>query len=146
MDRMPSTILAPIVIISQLVQYSTFRELQNGDDGEEELKIEETVGFCIGLLSAFAVSLSHRTTPAEFEQHASAAVRLAMLIGAVVDAQDAQDNSGPSTTLSVAWKRGDAGEKSRELEDVLTRSLAVSSSYSFDSFIGLHVLHCVDAC
>ncbi|KAF2800562.1 hypothetical protein K505DRAFT_228585 [Melanomma pulvis-pyrius CBS 109.77] len=132
MDGMPNTILAPIVVISQLVQYSSFRELQNGNDGEEEYKLEETVGFCIGLLSAFTVSLSHRTTLAEFEKHASTAVRLAMLIGAVVDAQDVQDNGGLSTTLSVAWKRGDAGEMSRELEDILTRSRAAYVSVEYD--------------
>jgi hypothetical protein len=124
--QMPNTLLSPLVVIAQLVQYKTYLDSQSVTRGPPET--EETVGFCMGLLSAFAVSLAHRSPPTEFERHAGAAVRLAMLAGVIVDKHDVADVNGPSTTLSVAWKRGDAGDKSKELEHILAKLPDVSLS------------------
>ena len=60
-------------------------------------------GFCIGFLSAAAVSSSRDWT--EFERNASNALRLATCIGAVIDVEDQMRSSTARTTaLSVRWK------------------------------------------
>lgn len=116
-EHMPNSLRAPLVVISQLVQYRAYSESQQGI---EQPHVVETVGFCIGLLSAFAVSLSHGSEKETFEQNAAVAVRLAMLSGAVVDKQQSNDTRGSSTTLSVAWKRAnDAGDRKKDLELLL---------------------------
>ncbi|CAG8961603.1 hypothetical protein HYFRA_00006139 [Hymenoscyphus fraxineus] len=48
--------------------------------------IVDTLGFCMGLLSTFAVALS--VDEADLETYGSNAIRLALLIGGIVDAQD----------------------------------------------------------
>lgn len=122
--QLPNALLAPLVVISQLVHYKAFLESHYATP--KQPKIEATVGFCIGLLSAYAVSLSHGSPTEVFEQNAGAALRLAILAGAVVDKQQLQDTRGPSKTLSVAWKRVDAGDKKAELKDILEQFPEVS--------------------
>lgn len=56
-EHLPNSLLAPLVVISQLVQYRTYLENQRTNGGQPQ--VTEPVGFCIGLLSAFAVSLPH---------------------------------------------------------------------------------------
>lgn len=123
-EQLPNSILAPLVVIAQLVQYGAFLDSQ--DAIQEQPIVEETVGFCIGLLSAFAVSLSPQCTTTEFAQNAGVAVRLAMLAGCVVDQQQLQDPRGPSNTFSVAWKRVDSRDNRKELEDILAKFPDVS--------------------
>ena len=123
-ERMPNSLLAPLVVIAQLVQYSAFLDPQ--DVVQELPMVGETVGFCIGLLSAFAVSLSHQSTATEFEQNAAVAVRLAMLAGCIVDQQHLRDPRGPSKTFSVAWKRVDSRDNRKELDSILEKFRDVS--------------------
>lgn len=121
-ECLPNTVLAPLVVISQLVQYRLYSNSENND----QQSIRGVAGFCMGLLSALAISISHRSTIAEFESNTGAAVCLAMLVGAVVDRQHLQDARGTSRTLSIAWKRADSIEKSRDLEDILRNFPEVS--------------------
>lgn len=115
--QLPNSLLAPLVVIEQLVQYSAFLDSQQA--AHQRPVIKETAGFCIGLLSAFAVALTYQSTATDFRQNAGVAVRLAMLAGAVVDKQHLQDTRGPSKTLSVAWKRAGPTITSKSLEDIL---------------------------
>ncbi|KAF9698348.1 hypothetical protein EKO04_003885 [Ascochyta lentis] len=130
-EHLPNLLLAPLVVIAQLVQYKAF--VCSQDAIQEELMVEETVGFCIGLLSAFAVSLSHQGAAAEFEWNAGVAVRLAMLAGAIVDKQHLQDPRGPSKTLSVAWKRVDSKDNRKELECILAQFPEAYISVTYDT-------------
>lgn len=125
-DQLPNLLLAPLIVVEQLVQYRAFFAGQTAI--QDNPSVEETVGFCMGLLSAFTVALSHQSSDADFEQNASAAVRLAMLAGAAVDKQLLQDTRGPSKTLSVAWKRADSTNKNKDLQNILTRFPEVSVS------------------
>ena len=59
----------------------------------------ETIGFCTGILSAIAVSCSR--SQEDLQRHGSAAIRLAMLIGAYVDAQN---EDAAFESVAVAWK------------------------------------------
>ena len=88
---LPNKLLIPLVIISHLTQYATFlctktegRQIDLFDTSRSDTR--ETLGLCIGLLSAFAVSSAGNNE--QFKKYAAVAVRLAMLIGTVVDVQD----------------------------------------------------------
>ncbi|KAI0902041.1 hypothetical protein F4806DRAFT_502023 [Annulohypoxylon nitens] len=112
---LPNKLLIPLVIVSHLTQYATF--LRNSTEGEHvdpfttSKTNRETLGLCTGLLSAFAVSSSGNSE--QFKKYAAVAVRLAMLIGTVVDAQDAATE--PSKSLSAAWSSAESGEELKRI-------------------------------
>lgn len=94
---LPNAVLVPLAVIAQLAQYANFTRQSQRDLGGAK----ETLGLCTGLLSAFAVASAHSTV--EFRRHAAAAVRLGMLVGLVVDSEDAEAKKGRYRSLSVAW-------------------------------------------
>ena len=116
--RVPNILLTPLCVISQLAAYNrylglSYTELEGRQNtNAHSLENTETAGFCTGLLAALAVSLS--ATHAELEHHGATAVRLAMLIGAIVDAEDALD--GGSTSFSAVWR---TAEGFHSLEEIL---------------------------
>lgn len=92
--RLPNTILGPLVVISQLWEYDRFQNLRQNKRGNEK-----SLGFCIGQLSAVVVACSR--TRAQFCRNGTAAIRLAIAIGGLVDAQDAR--LGESVSIAVSW-------------------------------------------
>ena len=105
-QTLPNILLSPLVVITQLTQYTQYLRIRHPDAHGETLynnstrSSTEAVGFCTGLLSALAVSSS--TNKTEFQKYAAVAVRLATLIGAIVDAQDVT-NHEESESLAVVW-------------------------------------------
>ena len=101
-SNLPNVMLSPLVVLSQLTQYSKYLDITH-EDGQNLYashgQQKETVGFCIGLLSALAVSSA--SNQAQFQQYGAAAVRLAALIGALVDAQDVLGEHGESTSFAT---------------------------------------------
>ncbi|KAF2084023.1 hypothetical protein K490DRAFT_59975 [Saccharata proteae CBS 121410] len=95
LPHIPNINLTPLCVISQLGAYSSLEK-----EHDDWRKNTETVGFCTDLLAALAVSLSANET--DLAVHGATALRVAMLIGAVVDAQDALE--GESKSFSVVWK------------------------------------------
>lgn len=95
--KLPNIVLSPLVVITHLVEYLTYSDATDLD-GESLLG---TLGFCTGVLSAFSVALSKDR--GAVRNHGATALRLAMLIGGVVDAQEILDPSGPATALATAW-------------------------------------------
>lgn len=111
---LPNILLTPLVVITHLTQYSRYLELVQPDSVEiNDLNASfeqnvETLGFCTGLLSAIAVSSS--ANQGQLRQFGAVAVRLAMLIGALVDAQEiSADLHGESMSFSVAWNSAQSG-------------------------------------
>lgn len=109
-SQLPNILLTPLVVITQLTQFSRYLSLSlsNASVQAQDLHTAfvarnvETVGFCTGLLSASAVAKS--SDQAAFRRNGAVAVRLAMLIGALVDAQDASDRlHGRSKSFAAAW-------------------------------------------
>lgn len=104
---LPNILLSPLVVISQLTQFTQYLRIIHPDAGSSEDiyssigQEAETVGFCTGLLSALAVATA--TGKAQFEQNAATAVRLATLIGAFVDAQETSNAHKASISLATAW-------------------------------------------
>ena len=104
-----------------MVQYSKYLELAQTDVGEAFgmhntfRRNAETVGLCIGLLGALAVSSS--TSEAQFQQLGAKAVRLAMLSDASVDYQDTSAGlDDESKSFLAAWN---SPESEAQMTEVL---------------------------
>lgn len=99
-SELPNVVAVSLVVIGQLTEYTWYSgQVRDDQDelGQNVLELEpdtETAGFCIGMLSAIAVACS--STWAQLHRNGSAAIRLAMVIGAVVDAQEAEVNKSVS--------------------------------------------------
>lgn len=121
---LPNLLLCPLVVILQLAQYLQYQELVQSQNSQAwpSSYATEAVGFCTGLLSALAVSCS--STRQEVQRHGATAIRLAMLIGAVVDAENADtDSMNQAVSLSVAWQ---ASESRSEVYRILESCANVS--------------------
>lgn len=114
---LPNILLSPLVVIAQLTQCSAFLEAALPDlpDTQElptSIKTStETLGLCTGTLSAFAVACS--SSMAELQHYGAVAVRLAMLVGALVDAEEAPPNK--SMSFSASWNSAEAGVAMKEV-------------------------------
>ncbi|KAI1288309.1 putative polyketide synthase [Xylaria venustula] len=106
-SELPNVVLGPLIVIGHLAEYTQYAMQSQNDCNELDpstLRIgpgTETVGFCIGILSAMAVACS--STWARLHHNGAAAIRLAMVIGAVVDAHEALEDSNKSISLLASW-------------------------------------------
>ncbi|KAJ5608144.1 type I iterative polyketide synthase [Penicillium hordei] len=105
---LPNILLSPLVVIVQLTQYLAF--VRSGLPGlgdtdeipQSVLETSESLGLCTGILSAFAVSCA--SSLAKVQQYGAVAVRLSMLVGALVDAEEASPDTGsPAMSFSMSW-------------------------------------------
>lgn len=125
---LPSILLSPLVVVTQLLQYVAFLkaglpELADTDELPSILlEKTEVLGLCIGLLPAMAVNCA--SSLAQLQHHGANSVRIAMLAGALIDAEQASPNSqGRATSVSVSWT---GTETSSILEKVLAEFPEVS--------------------
>lgn len=124
----PSTLLTPLTVINQLVEFLNYLEIQqsNSSKGVSSSNIIkdkcETLGFCTGFLTASAVSSSLDSD--DLEQYGAVAIRLAVLIGAFVDAQEIAGDEGESISLAASWSSGNLKNR---LEDVVRATPEVCS-------------------
>lgn len=118
---LPNVLLSPLVVIAHLAQYAEYMQLchpeaHNEDSLAAPLPNTETLGFCTGILSATVVSCS--TSKTQFSTFGATAIRLAVLIGGLVDAEDARDNKGKSGSLAAVWK---SHQSQLEMTQILKR-------------------------
>lgn len=135
-EHLPNLVLTPLVVLTQLTQYWSYLELNHqlrGDSVNADLQADmlarqgdhgtsqvQALGFCTGLLSAFAVASARSQD--EFRKYGAVAVRLAMLIGALVDAQEMwNDNEGHglSASYATAWRTPEQGRHLQRIIDGL---------------------------
>lgn len=132
--KIPNTLLTPIVVLHQLAQYTQYVEsIQNekahqADHWNASETKYETLGFCSGLLSALVVSSS--SNEAEFQLYGAVALRLAALIGALVDAEDVGGPNGPSKSFSLAWSQPELKQK---LDKILADEADAYISVQYDN-------------
>ena len=125
---LPNVLLTPLVVIAHLTQYHKFVE-HNKRSFQD---FDNAIGLCTGLLSARVVSSSR--THHDFQEQGRVALRLAMLIGALVDAQDTKGSKqGDSKSFSVAWLRPEA---SVQLTEILEEFPEVSRNVEVLSYWG----------
>ena len=120
---LPNILLTPLVVITHLTQYEVFLEkaqpgLPASQYSHTSVKDDaETLGLCTGLLSAAAVSSSEDLM--QLHHYSAVAVRLAMVVGALTDAQDKLAGvDGEAKSFSAAWSSPEVGA---ELEEILKR-------------------------
>lgn len=119
---LPNTLLSPLVVISHLAEYFAFVKAVNPDLHKlSRLSASvtdntETLGLCTGVLSAFAVKAA--SSVADLKRCGAAAVRLAALSGALVDAEDA---SRPAAERSKSFSASWAAASMTGLETVLQK-------------------------
>ena len=91
--------LAPLTVVSHIAE---FIQLRNPASSDSMWGFRTAQGFCIGFLSAAAVSSSSDYD--ELERNVSNSLRLAACIGAIIDSQDAS-HAPPdrATAVSVRW-------------------------------------------
>jgi hypothetical protein len=135
---LPNILVTPLVVTTHLAQYTKLLEQLNPAIATNDMLSGivkhdiQTVGLCTGLLSSAAVASS--ATLAELEKHGAAAIRMAMAIGALVDAGDTEVEDGDKwQSLAVGWttQNGDA-----ELEGISKQFSHVSPAL-FDIFLYL---------
>ncbi|OIW25922.1 hypothetical protein CONLIGDRAFT_512814 [Coniochaeta ligniaria NRRL 30616] len=112
---LPSIMVGPLVVLIQLTQYWRYLELTHKGEPTADVQASlvastknnkkvESLGFCAGLLGALAVASANNRQ--EFQEYAAVAVRLAMIIGALVDAREVWDQArgkGGSVSFATAW-------------------------------------------
>ncbi|KAI1452552.1 hypothetical protein F4805DRAFT_462631 [Annulohypoxylon moriforme] len=116
---LPNVVLAPLTVLTQLAQFYQYTERYRDDEGDawrELLRVGNTqgLGFCMGLLPTLIVPSSEDM--GLWHYNASVAVRLAILIGAVVDAADLTHPKGTSESIAVSWQDT---EQRENLEHIL---------------------------
>ncbi|EED22683.1 polyketide synthase, putative [Talaromyces stipitatus ATCC 10500] len=124
-EHLPNIILSPLVVITHITEYLKYLDTATAKSSYGSSI--ETLGFCIGFLSALAVSISKDTK--DIERYGANAIRLAMIIGGIVDVQDVLDTEGPSKSLATAWNSAKAAE---ELKEILSRFPEAYVSVSYD--------------
>lgn len=96
-------LLSPLTIISQIID---FWKLSHGVDSRPPIEshLGDVQGFCLGFLTATAISCSRNE--AQFQALASKAVRLALCMGALVDSDALNNGDGrdAASTVAVRWK------------------------------------------
>ncbi|KAM5454315.1 Type I Iterative PKS [Microsporum audouinii] len=100
---LPAVVFVPLIVLAQLTEYRQY--LQNKSKGamsdpqvDQVTRKEPVLGFCMGLLGAYAVASAHNME--ELDHYGAVAVRIAMLAGAL---SDTQHKRNPHRTYAVAW-------------------------------------------
>lgn len=126
-ENLPNAVVGPLLVAIQLDQYWHYlqheglttgpqkdpqadlvaqnnRLTQNGKQSSDGPRVE-VLGFCVGLLGALAVSSSSNRQ--DFEMYGAAAMRMGMLIGALIDAREVWDKGlgkGKSVSYATGWR------------------------------------------
>ncbi|KAJ5930367.1 polyketide synthase [Penicillium verhagenii] len=130
---LPNALLIPLVVIIHLTQYTSFIKHTNTElDQSIDLFAlsksgQETLGLCTGLLSSLVVSSAGNK--AKFLHYSAVAVRLGLLIGMIVDAQDAASGQGPSKSLTAAWN---SAAKADQMQRILKNFSDTYVSVNYD--------------
>lgn len=140
-STLPSIIVGPLVVLLQLTQYWRYLELLHQGQPPADLQASvvaasksdskfETLGFCFGLLGALSVaSASNRQ---DFHKYGATAVRLAMLIGALVDAREVWDKTsgkGGSISFAIAWLDSKQASEVRRIIDARSPDAYIAVLY-----------------
>ncbi|KAF4454629.1 Conidial yellow pigment biosynthesis polyketide synthase [Fusarium austroafricanum] len=135
-EALPSVILSPLVVLTQIIQYRQFlivtQQGQNktGDEAFDPQaaivgqKTASTLGFCMGLLGAYAVASSSNIS--ELDKYGAVAVRLALVGGALIDAQQEQN---PSKSYAIAWSNKKQRDDIQRVVDSLYPEAYISVLY-----------------
>lgn len=100
-ETLSNVVLAPLTVISQVVEFWHLRRKA----GKATFPGTDNVqGFCVGFLTAAALASSRDEV--EFQRFASAAIHLAVCIGAIIELNEGSLNDplDRSSSVAVRWK------------------------------------------
>lgn len=125
-DALPGVVFVPLIVLDQLTEYRRYLQASNNgskSDPQAALAANKTpaLGFCMGLLGAYAVASAHNLE--ELDQYGAVAVRLAMLAGAL---SDAQETWNPHKTYAVAWTNAKQQQDLRSIVDSISPEAYIS--------------------
>ncbi|PYH43665.1 putative polyketide synthase [Aspergillus saccharolyticus JOP 1030-1] len=110
---------APLLMITHLLQFARYLQLTHPDYvahgvvDTETSPVVEIVGFSFGFLSAAVASAV--TNRSRLQEYGAAGIRLALLLGALGDAQEIREKY---TSLTTVWKKPELeGSLSKVLEE-----------------------------
>ncbi|KAJ5787613.1 CAZyme family CE10 [Penicillium paradoxum] len=109
-ENATNVLLTPLTVVRQIIDAWKFKE-----KAQHGYKIVDAQGFCVGFLAATVVACSDGLT--DFEEIASAMIRLALCIGAAVDLDSVLH--GETRSAAVRWKSASENE---QLNQVLASS------------------------
>ncbi|KAI1160776.1 hypothetical protein F5B18DRAFT_631325 [Nemania serpens] len=109
---LPNTIISPLLVLNHVSEYLCFLDAQSTDS----VAIEGVLGFCTGLLGAFSAAAARDQD--EFQRYGRIAIRIAVLIGGVVDVRERLDDFGPTRAIATAW----SSDKMEEIFNDVLRS------------------------
>lgn len=121
LDKLPNIYALPVTVVLQIAQYSRYLSWLGVDDAHrlvlKGLQSGGVQGFCVGFLSAIAVSISEKE--ADVGAVAAISLRLAVSIGAYVD-QDGVFAEPPNETACAAirWRDDDVSKRD-QLNDLI---------------------------
>ncbi|KAI1205130.1 uncharacterized protein F4807DRAFT_464950 [Annulohypoxylon truncatum] len=128
---LPNVVLAPLTVMTQLAQFQQYTERHpNFQDMLEPVRGEGRVllvGFCMGLLSTAVVA--NYVDPDSWNRHAIAAIRLAILVGAVVDAADVAHPNGASESIAISWQDPEQSERVKYILEQFPDDACMSVRY-----------------
>ncbi|KAL4769117.1 hypothetical protein BDW60DRAFT_210354 [Aspergillus nidulans var. acristatus] len=107
-------ILTPLVVLTHLTEYE--RYLATNQHANDRTT---ATGFCTGLLSTFAIASSR--SDQGIAKYGAVALRLAMLVGALVDAEERRQElqgNGRSVSYSIAWT---SEQQQKRLQEILSQ-------------------------
>ncbi|KAL4976239.1 hypothetical protein BDW66DRAFT_151186 [Aspergillus desertorum] len=108
---MLNMVLTPLVVLTHLTEYERYLATNHHADDQTT-----AAGFCTGLLSTFAVASSR--TSHDLARYGAVALRLATLVGALVDADETRQEllgKGRSVSYSIAWTSEEQWRRSQEI-------------------------------
>ncbi|KIA75723.1 polyketide synthase [Aspergillus ustus] len=124
-SSLPNILLTPLVVLTHLIEYSRYLTTQDTQPQSLSNTSTSAIGFCTGLLATYAIaSTEDANTPSAISHYGTVALRLATLIGALVDAEESrqqqQSNSSGSSSRSttshtVGWSTPEQEAKLHEI-------------------------------
>jgi 3-oxoacyl-(acyl-carrier-protein) synthase len=142
---LPSIVVGPLVVFTQLTQYWRYLELWRPGDERDAADLQadlvasqqqqggprvDSSGFCVGLLAAFAVASARNRQ--EFHKYGAVAVRLAMFVGAIIDTQEVRDDEcgiGGSVSYAIAWRGQRQADEVTRIITALSTSAYIAVLY-----------------
>lgn len=131
-----NTTILPLVVMVGLTEF--WQHIESMTPGSEDplkdflarLRTDEgssveSIGLCAGMLTAYAVASSR--TRLEFQKYGAAAIRLAMMVGVAIDAQDAWH--GPAKSYVASWRTPEQGEQMKRTINLVYPQAYVSVWY-----------------
>lgn len=130
-DKLPSTVMTPLTVLLHLTQYLLYVDARSANGVSSHTRVLEEVrpkggiqGFCTGLLSAVAVGVSRDEEA--LTRSIGTALKLAVAIGACVDADALSDSSDETGCMVVKWS---SDEGKTQLLEVIDEIPGVSDNF-----------------